>query len=85
MSSRGSPIPGPTALCRKCPFSPHIFVWFHVKSSALKDAVTVTELMCSWQENNGANSIEIFTAKSTGGETNRKKNHHQNLNLDRLP
>lgn len=34
------------------------------------DIASMTELMCSWQENNG---IEIFTSKSVGGGTNRKK------------
>lgn len=66
-------------------FTTHVQVWFCVKSSALTDVVTMTELMCSWQENIGANSIEIFAAKSIGGGTNRKKKKHQNLNLDSLP
>lgn len=54
-------------------FTTHISVWFCVKSSALTDVVTMSELMCSWQENNGTNSIEIFAAKRIGGGTNIKK------------
>ena len=48
------------------------------------DVITMTELMCSWQEKTGANSIEALTPKKAlvvVGQMGKKPKQPQQTNL----